>query len=45
MDPIDIFDYLASNFNDVIVEDDVIKFVYVWGAKVRRQMDICIELV
>lgn len=45
LDPITIFDYLSEHFNDAVIEDGVVKFVYVWGTKVRRERNTAIELV
>jgi hypothetical protein len=43
LDSISLFEFLTENFNKVVVEEGVIRFVY--GTRVRGERTITIELV
>jgi hypothetical protein len=44
-DPIDIFEYIVSAFDKIVVQEGVMRFLYVWGTTRKRERQIAIELV
>jgi hypothetical protein len=36
-DPAEIFEFLIEHFNETVIEDGMIKFLYSWGSTGRRR--------